>query len=305
MRKIGNIVVEEDVVDKESFQEVIRHLELKSPVIIKPNWGFSVCFTEAIILDWVLSAIDGEVIVVESYGWARSEEALKTGGWGSFDQEDLRKSDQWFLEYSGIGKILEKHDVEFLNITEENWANRTAERELIEELVKKKHVPLEREEFYSIIPEQLYKMRGGDLLSLAKLRLLEAPMIVSFSVKNFFGMIPGPDRGPFHGKKHSKLNQSIVDIYKVYDSLFHISGVIEAVFTASLRDPDTFEWETRENPGFISASENPLELDAFLSTLLGKDPHKIGYLELSAKNLGKWDEKTLKLGVDNGIKVLE
>ncbi|MFX1507487.1 MAG: DUF362 domain-containing protein [Promethearchaeota archaeon] len=305
MRKIGNIVLEEGVVDKESFHEVIRHLELKSPVIIKPNWGFSVCFTEAIILDWVLSAIDGEAIVVESYGWARSEEALKTGGWGSFDREDLRKSDQWFLEYSGIDKILEKHDVEFLNITEENWANRTAKPEHIEELVKKKHAPLEREEFYSIIPERLYKMRGGDLLSLAKLRLLEAPMIVSFSVKNFFGMIPGPDRGPFHGKKHSKLNQSIVDIYKVYDSLFHISGIIEAVFTASLRDPDTFEWETRENLGFISASENPLALDAFLSTLLGKDPHKIGYLELAAENFGKWDEETLKLGVDDGIKVLE
>ncbi|MFX0205624.1 MAG: DUF362 domain-containing protein [Candidatus Hodarchaeota archaeon] len=303
MVKIGNIVVEE-AVDKESFLQVIQQLDLKSPVIIKPNWGFSVCFTEAVILDWVLSAIKGEAIVVESYGWARSEEALKTGGWGSFEREDLRKSDQWFLEYSGIDKILEKHDVEFLNITEENWASRTAEREMIEELVKKKHSPLEREEFYSIIPERLYEMRGGDLLSLAKVRLLEAPMIVSFSVKNFFGMIPGPDRGKFHGKKHSKLNQSIVDIYKVYDSLFDISGVVEAVFTASLRDPVTLKWETRENPGFISASENLLDLDAFVSTLLGKNPLEIGYLELAAQNFGFWDEKNLKLGLDNGIKVL-
>jgi len=301
--KIGNIVVEE-AVDKESFQQVIKHLDLKSPVIIKPNWGFSVCFTEAVILDWVLSAIDSEIIVVESYGWARSEEALKTGGWGSFEPEDLRKSDQWFLEYSGIGKILKKHDVEFLNITEENWANRTTQRKLIEENVRKKYSPLERDEFYSIIPERLYDLRGGDLLSLAKLRLLEAPMIVSFSIKNFFGMIPGPDRGKFHGKKHSKLNQSIVDIYKVYDSLFNISGVIEAVFTASLRDPNTLKWETRENPGFISASKSPLELDAFVSTLLGKNPHEIGYLELAAKNFGFWSEENLKRGLDNGIKVL-
>lgn len=303
MVQIGNIVVEE-AVNKESFQQVIRHLDLKSPVIIKPNWGFSVCFTEAVILDWVLSAIDGEAIVVESYGWARSEEALKTGGWGSFEREDLLKSDQWFLEYSGIGKILEKHDVEFLNITEENWANRTTERKLIEEIVKKKHSPLEQEEFYDFVPERLYEMKGGDLISLAKLRLLEAPMIVSFSVKNFFGMIPGPDRGKFHGKKHSKLNQSIVDIYKVYDSLFNITGVVEAVFTASLRDPDTLKWETRESPGFISASGNPIELDAFVSTLLGKNPHEIGYLELAAENFGFWNEENLKLGLDNGIKVL-
>ncbi|MFX1517616.1 MAG: DUF362 domain-containing protein [Promethearchaeota archaeon] len=303
MIKIGNIVVEE-AVNKESFLQVIRQLDLKSPVIIKPNWGFSVCYTEAVILDWVLSAINSEAIVVESYGWARSEEALKTGGWGSFDREDLRKSDQWFLEYSGIGKILEKHGVEFLNITEENWVNRTTEHQLIEELVKKKHSPLEREKFYSIVPERLYEMRGGDLLSLAKVRLLEAPMIVSFSVKNFFGMIPGPDRGKFHGKKHSKLNQSIVDIYKVYDSLFNISGVVEAVFTASLRDPDTFEWETLKNPSFVSSSKNPIELDAFMSTLLRKNPHKIGYLELAAKNFGFWSEENLKLGLDKGIKVL-
>ncbi len=303
MVKIGNIVVEE-AVNRDSFQMVVEQLGLKSPVIIKPNWGFSVCFTEAIILDWVLSAINSEAIVVESYGWARSEEALKTGGWGSFEREDLRKSDKWFLEYSGADKILKKHDVEFLNITEENWANRTATRELIEKSVRKKNAPLEREEFYDFIPERLYEMRGGDLLSLAKLRLLEPPMIVSFSVKNFFGMIPGPDRGKFHGKKHCKLNQSIVDIYKVYDSLFNIFGIVEAVFTASLRDPHTLKWETRKNPGFVSASKNPIELDAFVSTLLGKNPHKIGYLELAAENLGNWNEHTLKLGLDNGIKIL-
>jgi uncharacterized protein (DUF362 family) len=304
MVKIGNIIVEE-AVNKDSFQKVIEHLDLKPPVIIKPNWGFSVCFTEAIILDWVLSAINSEAIIVESYGWARSKEALETGGWGSFEREDLRKSDQWFLEYSGINKILKKHDVEFLNITEENWANQTAERELIEKIVKKKSSPLEREEFYEFIPERLYEMRGGDLLSLAKLRLLEEPMIVSFSIKNFFGMIPGPDRGKFHGKNHSNLNQSIVDIYKVYDSLFNIFGVIEAVFTASLRDPDTLKWETRENPGFVSASKNPIELDAFVSTLLGKNPHKIGYLELAARNFGNWNEENLILGLEKGIKILE
>ncbi|MFX1286470.1 MAG: DUF362 domain-containing protein [Promethearchaeota archaeon] len=303
MVKIGDIVIEETV-NEESFKQIIKDLDLKTPVVIKPNWGFSVCFTEAIILDWVLSAINGEALVVESYGWARSKEALKTGGWGSFEREDLRKSDKWFLEYSGIGEILKKHDVQFLNITEENWANRTADRDSIEEIVKNKHSTFEREEFYEFIPEQLYEMRGGDLLSLAKLRLLEAPMIVSFSVKNFFGMIPGPDRGIFHGKNHSKLNQSIVDIYKVYDSLFNIFGVVEAVFTASLRDPDTLKWETRENPGFVSASKNPIELDAFVSTILGKNPHKIGYLELAGRNFGSWSEENLLLGLDKGIKIL-
>jgi uncharacterized protein (DUF362 family) len=303
MLKIGNIIAEESA-NKDSFIEIIKELDLKPPVIIKPNWGFSVCFTEATILDWVLSAVNSDALVVESYGWARTEEALKTGGWGSFEREDLRKSDQWFMQYSGIGKVLKKHCVEFLNITEENWGNRTTDPDIIRNIVEGKYPPLDREEFYGFIPERLYEMRGGDLLSLAKLRTLEEPMVVSFAVKNFFGMIPGPDRGRFHGKKHSKLNQSIVDIYKVYASMFNISGVVEAVFTASLRDPNTMKWETRENPGFVSVSNDLIELDAFVTTLLGKNPHNIGYLKLTTKTFGEWNEENVAHGLNSGIRVL-
>jgi len=302
MHKIGNVVVEESV-DKESFIETIENLALKPPVIIKPNWGFSVCFTEATILDWVLSAVDGDALVVESYGWARTEDALKSEGWGSTEPEDLRDSDRWFLEYSGIGEVLKKHGVEFLNITEENWGGHTADPELIKDEVDRKHPPLELQNFYGFVPERLYEMRGSDLLSLAKVRVLEAPMHVSLAVKNFFGMIPGPSRGIYHGEKHSKLNQSIVDIYKVYDSLFNISGVVEAVLTASLRDPETLKWDTVENPGFLSVSNNPLELDAFVTALLGMDPHSVGYLRTAAETFGGWNEESVVRGLESEINI--
>ena len=235
MLKIGNVLVE-DSANKESFIEILRELNLKPPVIIKPNLGFSVCFTEATILDWVLTAVDGDALVVESYGWARTKEALESGGWGSFEREDLRESDRWFFEYSGIGNVLEKHGVEFLNITEENWSNSTADPDTIRGAVEEKYAPLEREDFLGYVPERLHEMNGCDLLSLAKVRLLEDPMHVSLAVKNFFGMIPGPSRGKYHGEKHSRLSQSIVGIYKVYDSLFNIKGVVEAVLTASIRE---------------------------------------------------------------------
>jgi uncharacterized protein (DUF362 family) len=303
MKKIGNVVVAESV-NKDSFTEIIGELDLKPPVIIKPNWGFSVCFTEATILDWVLSAVDSDAIVVESYGWARTKEALKTGGWGSFEPEDLRKSDMWFLEYSGIGKVLEKHGVEFLNITEENWGHRTADPELIRSLVNEKHDPLEREDFLGFVPERLYEMRGRDLLSLAKVRVLEDPMHVSLAVKNFFGMIPGPSRGKYHGEKHSRLSRSIVDIYKVYDSLFDVKGVVEAVLTASLRNPETLKWENLENPGFASASNDPLELDAFVTALIGRDPKTVEYLRLAADAFGGWNEETVSFGIDSEIKIV-
>ncbi len=303
MLKIGSVIVAQSV-NEETFIEIVRALELKPPVIIKPNWGFSVCFTEAMVLDWTLTALNGDALVVESYGWARTKEALESGGWGSFEREDLRKSDQWFFEFSGIGEVLKKHNVEFLNITEENWEHRTADPELIRGAVEEKHTPLEREDFYGFVPERLFEMRGSDLLSLAKVRVLEDPMKVSLAVKNFFGMIPGPGRGKYHGKQHSRLNQSIVDIYKVYDALFHVSGVVEAVLTASLRVEDTMEWETRENPGFVSASNEPLDLDAFVSALLGTDPHSVGYLELAAGVFGAWSEASIKRGLESGINIL-
>lgn len=304
MLKIGDVMLDNSVT-KESFMGIIKALDLKPPVIIKPNWGFSVCFTEATILDWVLCAVDSQAIVVESYGWARTEGALKNGNWGSFERKDLRESDRWFLEYSGIGGILKKHNVEFLNLTEETWGRRTAAPDTIRAIVEAVHTPLEREDFYGFVPQKLYEMRGSDLLSLAKVRLLEQPMLVSFAVKNFFGMIPGPDRGKYHGKNHRLLNQSIVDIYKVYDSLFHISGVVEAVFTASLRDLDTMEWETRENPGFVSASNEPLELDALTTALLGIDPHSVGYLSLAAEIFGQWNEESLIRVQESGVNILK
>ncbi len=302
MNKMGNVFVEESA-NEESFTEIIKRLDLKPPVIIKPNWGFSVCFTEATILDWVLSAVDGDALVVESYGWARTKETLETGGWGSLEPEGLRRSDRWFLDYSGIGNVLEKHSVEFLNITEENWGGRTADPELIREAVEEKLSSLEREDFLGFVPERLYEMKGCDLLSLAKVRVLEAPMHVSLAVKNFFGMIPGPSRGVYHGEKHSRLSRSIVDIYKVYDSLFDVKGVVEAVLTASLRDPDTLKWENIENPGFASASDDPLELDAVVTALLGSDSHSVEYLRLAAETFGGWSEESVSRGLESGIRI--
>jgi uncharacterized protein (DUF362 family) len=303
MLKIGNVVVEESA-DEESFIKLIKELDLKPPVIIKPNWGFSVCYTEATILDWVLTAVDGDTLVVESYGWARTREALETGGWGSFEPEDLRESDRWFMEYSGLGEVLEKHGVEFLNITEENWAHRTADPELIRGEVGEKHAPLERDDFLGFVPERLYEMRGCDLLSLAKVRLLEAPMHVSLAVKNFFGMIPGPGRGAYHGEKHSRLSRSIVDIYKVYDSLFNVKGVVEAVLTASLRDTETMKWENRKDPGFFAASRDLVELDALVTALLGRDPSTVDYLRLASDEFGVWDEEAVRYGLECEIKIV-
>lgn len=285
---------------REDFIELIRELDLKPPVIIKPNWGTSVCFTEAEIIDWTLEAIDGEAVVVESYGWARTEESLRTGKLGSKKRGNLRESDEWFLNYSGIDKVLEKHGVEYINITEENWAGRTVDSEVIRGHVRSKHDPVMRDELYGVIPEKLYEMRHGDLLSLSKVKLWEDLIEVSFTIKNLFGMIPNPSRMKYHGKGHKDLHINIVDIYKIYDSLFTIKGVVEALKTASLHEVKTGKTCIYIDPEFVAVSDNPLELDAACALMMGKSSKENTYLKRAAETFGDWSpdiDVLLKAGI--------
>jgi hypothetical protein len=294
-----------DSASDESFKDFVKRLELNPPVLIKPNWGCSSFFTEAQIIDWILSSIDCERLVVESYGWARTKEFLETGSFGSKKRGDLRESDAWFLKHSGIGEVLEKHDVEFLNITEEKWAHRTADPEEIKHLVERDFEPVQFERMYNEVPQRLYDLRGGTLLSVAKLRLGLPPYPVSLSVKNLFGMIPGPGRHvPFHGKKDCNLAQSVLDINKVYHSLFDVKGIVEGTFTADVVDGLPRTAKLYRDLGLLWASKNTIELDALVATQFGRNPANIDYLKHPADTLGMWSEKVVTLGQQNQLEHL-
>ena len=116
--------------DPQKFSDILAQLNLVPPVLIKPNWGTVECYTEADVLDWVLSAIPGEKIVIESHGWARNQETLLGAPQGGLTKANLRKGDAWFLAHSGSDKVLARHGVEYLNLTEEVWAGRVADPEL-------------------------------------------------------------------------------------------------------------------------------------------------------------------------------
>ncbi len=291
-----------DTADEETFKEFIANLDLKPPVLIKPNWGCSALFTEAQIIDWVLSAIEGEKIIVESYGWARTKEFVEIGRMGSKQRSDLRKSDRWFLEYSGIDKVLERHGVEFLNITEEHWAKRTADPAEVKDLVEKDFEPVQFERMYGEVPQRLYDLRGGTLLSLAKLRLGTPPYAVSLSVKNLFGMIPGPGRySPYHGKKDCNLAQSVLDINKVYRSLFDVKGVIDGIFSADAVNELPRSAQQYKNLGLLWASKNTMDLDALVAIQFGRNPSDIDYARHPAETLGMWSNEINALGQQHSL----
>jgi len=300
--KYGKVVFEEKT-DEPAFKRMVADLRLKPPLVVKPNWGTSTIFTEAKILDWLLDQFDGDAVVTESYGWSRSKEMLEGKGMGSKKKSDLRKSDQWFLEYSGVGKVLKKHNVEFVNITEEMWGKRTVEPDEIKTQVETKFQPLAIADFLSAVPKRLYDLRGGTLLSLAKLRLLLDPPAPSLSIKNLFGMVPGPGRWRYHGKEDSLLAQSIVDINKVYRSLFDVKGIVDGVFTAVSPGKTARDQTIHKKLGLAWGSESTLDLDAFVSILVGSDPVQIQYLKKAAENFGRWDEESVTLASESGIEV--
>lgn len=295
--------------NSDSVVEIISKLDLRPPVIIKPNWATSHIFTEMEILDWTLDGIEEEAIVVESYAPYRSKLLVDQNGIidSSLEKKliaqkkiDYRRNEEWFLKYSGIGRILDKHDVEYLNLTEEIWAGRTCSADLIRTEVERRFDPLENEILYSLVPSRLYDMRGGTILSLAKAKTSSGLIGVSLTLKNMFGMIPGPGRGKFHGKKDCKLNQSIIDINKVYMSLFALRGFVEAVFSTT-RTEDPVNPMIYRNLGYAWGSNHGLELDAFITAQMGLDPYSVGHLVLAAEQIYSWHHETDQLGRLNAI----
>jgi uncharacterized protein (DUF362 family) len=286
----------------DSFGEMISALNLKPPVLIKPNWGTVECYSEAEILDWTLAAIPGEKMVIESHGWARSQASLLNQDPGGLTKANLRKGDRWFLEYTHINQVLEKRQVEYLNLTEEVWAGRTADPALIQQAVEGQFAPVQFEELYAKVPARLYALRGGTLLSLSKYKVVFFPLGVSFSIKNLFGMITSPSRGKFHGKEHAFLDQSIVDINKIYRSLFSVKGIIEGVHSAGYLGTEIERTQVIKDGGIALASEDTAALDAFAAATAGLDPASIGHLQLAAHTFGAWDAHSGAEAEQSGIR---
>jgi uncharacterized protein (DUF362 family) len=148
-------------------------------------------------------------------------------------------------------------------------------------------------------------MRGGSLLSLSKYKVVFYPLGVSYSIKNLFGLIPGPSRGKFHGKKHAFLDQSIVDINKIYHSLFSVKGIVEAVYSSGYLETEMERTRVFPGCGMAFASEDTVSLDAFATILAGRDPDGIGHLRLAGQTFGAPDLQTCTEAARSGIKVLE
>jgi len=280
---ISDVVVSK-IADTEDMKRFAKELNIRGKgFVIKPNWSNAQTYTSAKVLDFLFDCLKGEKTVVEGYTAWRNE--LNTGPEpkefitpqnAKREWKWIREQDAWFLRYSGIQKVLKKHGVEYINITEEVWNHRTVANREIQKIVEKRFGSLKNEEMYGFVPNKVYDLRGRSLISLNFSR--KTRELMSLSTKNLFGLIPDPARyGRWHGKNDSLLPQNIADINKLYRSLFAPCFWINEIADREL---------------FVG-SENSVQADAVTAGIVGVDAKEILYLQLASKVFGGYDEAFL------------
>jgi len=281
--KIGDVVLSR-ITDAEDMRRFAKELNIRGKgFVIKPNWSNANTYTSAENLDFLFDCLEGKKTVVEGYTAWRNR--LNTGP----EPKDfitpknakrkwkwIKEQDSWFLKYSGIDKVLKVHGVDYINITEEVWNQRTAAKEKIQKIVEERFGPLKNEEMYEFVPNKIYTLRGHSLISLNLSRITRE--VMSLSTKNLFGLIPDPARyGKWHGENDSLLPQSIADINKLYRSLFEPCFWINETVDRKL----------------LVGSENSVQADAVTASIIGADPKKIAYLQFASQVFGRYDANLL------------
>ena len=270
--------------------------------LVKPNWFFQGkgFYTDARTLELLMECLD-KVTIIESYTYQRNDGTrIITPENGKLNWDWIREQDEKFLRVTGLDILLRQYNVEYVNLTEEVWSDRIANPENVRRSVEAAFPPVWKKELYEQVPERIYALRGRKLISFAKLKQ-QTTNRVSATLKNMFGNIIDPNRMGWHGEGDRDLAKSIVDINKVYASLFDTVGLCEAIFTAVRYTKEgryPLPWENRydliENPGLAFCGDRLVDVDAYLSQACGIDPNKVDHICLAGEVFGKWATRLIE-----------
>lgn len=298
------MIIMKEVRSVQDMKDLLEEAGLTSPgrYIVKPNWFFQGegFYSDAKTLKVLLEGLD-KVTVVEAYTYVRNDGTRKITHENARNSWDwLREQDKRFLIESGLDSLFKEYDVEYVNVTEEVWSNRVVNHEDVKKLVEEKFPPVARKELYEQIPQRLYDLRGRKLISFAKVKGTHNR--ISGTLKNMFGLIIDPDRhNRWHGEKNRDLAQNIVDVNKVYSSLFETVGLFESMYTAvRYRDDGAhpLPWGGRydliQNLGLAVYGDNLAAVDAYVCKLCGIKPERVKHIRLAAEVFGKWPQEIIE-----------
>ena len=317
LRQFGSVTVDR-VLSSAGLKRLLPEAWLESEVfIVKPSWysPHPGNFTDAETLRVLLEALDGRVIVTESYTLDRHDGSMKFTvkgeevdwrwilrhpSWDWIREEgrwdEVRRQDRWFLDEHGFTDLFKEHGVEYVNVTEEVWQGRTADAEKVKEAVEDQFALVFREKLYSYVPQRLFEMHGATLISFGKVKGIRGTF-PSLTMKNLFGLIPDPLRAWWHGPNDMSLGRSIVDINKIYYSLFNVYGICEALRYVTVSHPEGEvktpwgNYNIIRDLGVVALGHPLISLDTVLCGLIGVDPEKVSYLQLGEEAFGPYDRR--------------
>lgn len=311
-------VIDTTIKSQEDMKAFLNNFDLGSEgVIIKPNWtsadyGF---YTDVESLEPLLAAIDGKKYIIESHMYGRTDGTIEINGSNGLENwKWLKEQDQKFLKTSGMGELLKKYDVEYINITEEYWSGKLIAADKIQKIVESKYKAVTHKELYGMIPEKLFELSNLPLISYTKIKY-NVPAISTFaslSMKNLFGLIPIPNREYYHGSDfETGLSRSIVDIDTIYKAIFRVIGICEGIYHLPVTREEGknkykmlwTEYDVIENLGIILGSEDLVTLDAYINKLIGLDPEKRSIFKISEEVFGQWDRAELTYITEDKMKV--
>jgi len=291
--KVDSVVIEK-VERFTDFKSFVKKLNISGQVfIIKPSWRDAKHYTSAKTLEWLFKSLRGKKIVVESYSPWRNKNFIeetdrerrgkrKTVIKATNAREKwkwIKRQDEWFLRYSRLDKVLKKFDVEYVNVTEEVWSGRVAEPGKIKELVEMRYTPLINQELYRLVPQRIYDLRDSTLISLNLCLKPENKELLRTSTLNILDLIPDPVKSEkWLGRKNQRLSQTLVEINKVYRSLFPINFWINELSTSKT---------------FVGCPQNSVLADVTATLLLGFSPRKIKHLNHATRVFGELSPRFL------------
>ncbi|MFQ5822381.1 MAG: DUF362 domain-containing protein, partial [Candidatus Heimdallarchaeota archaeon] len=322
------------VSDSDELRQILVDPWLKSEtIIIKPNWVTNepANFTDSETLRMMFEALDSQIVVTESHillrrthegmnftvegkevnwKWLLAGEGwnwlIANPDWDWFKKDGhwdrIKKEDKAFLDENGFTDLFKEFNVSYINVTDEVWNGRIADPIEVKRSVETRFKPVQIDKLYSMVPKKLHDLRGSTFISLAKLK-----MYASFTLKNVFGMIPDPARPWWHGQKGSRIAMSIVDINKVYHSLFNVYGICEALNTMSFPHPEgkfplllpRMKYNIVEGLEIVAFGRDLVSLDAILLNLTDQWILQVPELnhepiDMAQEEFGAYDKEALK-----------
>ncbi|MEM3697176.1 MAG: DUF362 domain-containing protein [Candidatus Bathyarchaeia archaeon] len=230
---------------KEAVREALKLIDFSFPKAKKIVIKPNMCY----YWDWSTGQTTDPMFVVALINLLR-EEISEDVEISVVESDASAMKCKYAFKHLGYEKLAKEYDVNLVNLSETES--------------EKTSVKVENEIFEFLVPKII---KDADLrVNVPKMKYMNFTKI-SGALKNIYGCNPYPKKFQYH----SKLNEVIVALNKVMPFNPHILDGLTVCGSKTLR------------LGLVMASQDPVAMDAVVSTILGINPRSVTHIKLAEK----------------------